>query len=88
MATIIYSYIAIINLCAFIAFGIDKLKARRGSWRTPEATLLTLAAIGGSLGAFLGMNVWRHKTQHKKFTIIIPLLIAIHIALFVAILGQ
>ena len=88
MATIIYSYIAIINLCAFIAFGIDKLKARRGSWRTPEATLLTLAAIGGSLGAFLGMNVWRHKTQHKKFTIIIPLLIAIHIALFVVILGQ
>jgi uncharacterized membrane protein YsdA (DUF1294 family) len=64
-----------------VAFGIDKLKARRGAWRTPESTLLLLAAIGGSFGAFLGMKVWRHKTQHKKFTILVPLLMAIHIAI-------
>jgi uncharacterized membrane protein YsdA (DUF1294 family) len=81
MATNILIYLAIINLCAFVAFGIDKLKARRGAWRTPESTLLLLAAIGGSFGAFLGMKVWRHKTQHKKFTILVPLLIAIHIAI-------
>jgi uncharacterized membrane protein YsdA (DUF1294 family) len=81
MATNILIYLAIINLCAFVAFGIDKLKARRGAWRTPESTLLLLAAIGGSFGSFLGMKVWRHKTQHKKFTILVPLLIAIHIAI-------
>lgn len=81
MATNILIYLAIINLCAFVAFGIDKLKARRGAWRTPESTLLLLAAIGGSFGAFLGMKVWRHKTQHKKFTILVPLLMAIHIAI-------
>jgi uncharacterized membrane protein YsdA (DUF1294 family) len=81
MATNILIYLAIINLCAFVAFGIDKLKARRGAWRTPESTLLLLAAIGGSFGSFLGMKVWRHKTQHKKFTILVPLLMAIHIAI-------
>ena len=81
MATNILIYLAIINLCAFVAFGIDKIKARRGAWRTPESTLLLLAAIGGSFGAFLGMKVWRHKTQHKKFTILVPLLMAIHIAI-------
>lgn len=81
MATNILIYLAIINLCAFVAFGIDKLKARRDAWRTPESTLLLLAAIGGSFGAFLGMKVWRHKTQHKKFTILVPLLMAIHIAI-------
>ena len=81
MATNILIYLAIINLCAFVAFGIDKLKARRGAWRTPESTLLLLAAIGGSFGSFLGMKVWRHKTQHKKITILVPLLMAIHIAI-------
>lgn len=81
MATNILIYLAIINLCAFVAFGIDKLKARRGAWHTPESTLLLLAAIGGSFGSFLGMKVWRHKTQHKKFTILVPLLMAIHIAI-------
>lgn len=81
MATNILIYLAIINLCAFVAFGIDKIKARRGAWRTPESTLLLLAAIGGSFGSFLGMKVWRHKTQHKKFTILVPLLMAIHIAI-------
>ena len=81
MATNILIYLAIIILCAFVAFGIDKLKARRGAWRTPESTLLLLAAIGGSFGSFLGMKVWRHKTQHKKFTILVPLLMAIHIAI-------
>lgn len=81
MATNILIYFAIINLCAFVAFGIDKLKARRDAWRTPESTLLLLAAIGGSFGSFLGMKVWRHKTQHKKFTILVPLLMAIHIAI-------
>ena len=81
MATNILIYLAIINLCAFVAFGIDKLKARRDAWRTPESTLLLLAAIGGSFGSFLGMKVWRHKTQHKKFPILVPLLMAIHIAI-------
>ena len=81
MITSLFIYLIIVNLFTFIIFGIDKLKAQRGAWRTPENTLLLLATIGGSCGAFLGMKVWRHKTQHKKFTILVPLLMVIHIAI-------
>lgn len=59
-------YLIAINLITFFAFGIDKRKAEKGAWRTKESTLLGLAAIGGSVGALLGMNAFRHKTKHKK----------------------
>ena len=42
-----------------------KVKAKQGSWRISEATLLILAVIGGSIGAMLGMKIWHHKTMHK-----------------------
>ena len=74
-------YIVIINILTFIVYGIDKLKAKKGKWRIPESTLLLLAIIGGSIGAFLGMKVWHHKTMHKKFTIGIPLVFALQVAL-------
>ena len=69
------------NLLAFVLYGIDKLKAKKGAWRIPEATLLLVAFLGGSLGAFLGMEVFRHKTKHAKFKILVPLFLILHIAL-------
>ena len=74
------AYLAIINLVTFITYGIDKLKAKRSKWRIPEATLLCLAVIGGSIGAWLGMKAWHHKTQHKKFRYGIPAIIIVQIA--------
>jgi uncharacterized membrane protein YsdA (DUF1294 family) len=74
-------YLLGINLLTFLLFGIDKWKAKRDRWRIPEATLLTLAVLGGSIGALLGMAVFHHKTKHKKFTIGIPLILLAQIAL-------
>lgn len=74
-------YLLAINLLAFIAFGLDKRKARKGQWRTPESTLLTLAIVGGSVGAWAGMKVWRHKTLHPKFKYGVPVILAIQIIL-------
>ena len=62
--TLLY-YLTAINVVTFLVYGIDKWKAKQGSWRISEATLLILAVIGGSIGALLGMKVWRHKTMHK-----------------------
>lgn len=62
-------YLAVINLLTFIAYGMDKRKARKGKWRIPEKTLLLFAGIGGSVGALLGMYLLHHKTKHAKFTI-------------------
>jgi len=70
-----------INLITFIVYGIDKLRAKKGMWRISEATLLTLAAFGGSIGAWLGMIFWHHKTLHKKFKYGVPAIIIIQIAL-------
>lgn len=81
MNNIISCYILGINVTAFIVYGIDKLKAKRGKWRIPESTLLLLAAIGGSIGAWLGMKVWHHKTMHKKFQYGVPLLLFLQLTL-------
>ena len=72
-------YIVIINILTFIVYGIDKLKAKKGKWRIPESTLLLLAIIGGSIGAWFGMKVWHHKTKHKKFKYGIPLIIILQL---------
>lgn len=74
-------YLIITNILTFIAFGIDKAKANRKKYRTPEALLLTLAAIGGSAGALLGMMLFHHKTLHPKFAIGVPLILLVHIAI-------
>ena len=81
MNNIISCYILGINVIRFLVYGIDKLKAKRGKWRIPESTLLLLAAIGGSIGAWLGMKVWHHKTMHKKFQYGVPLLLILQLAL-------
>ncbi|MBP5526774.1 MAG: DUF1294 domain-containing protein [Paludibacteraceae bacterium] len=77
---ILYIYLAIINVVAFAAYGLDKWKAQKSKWRTPESTLILFAAIGGALGAYAGMKCFRHKTQHKKFTILVPLFLIAWIA--------
>ena len=74
-------YLIVINILTFAVYGIDKRKARQGSWRISEATLLMLAVIGGTIGALLGMQVWRHKTMHLKFKYGLPLILLAQIAL-------
>lgn len=74
-------YLVTINVVAFLVYGLDKWKAKRKLWRIPEAVLLTLAVIGGSIGAWLGMKVWHHKTAHKEFRFGIPLIIIAQIIL-------
>lgn len=69
-----------INILAFFLYGIDKWKAKRHLWRIPESVLLLSAAIGGSVGALTAMFLFRHKTQHKKFTIGVPVILALQIA--------
>ena len=78
---IIIIYLIAINVVTFFLYGIDKWKAKRSKWRIPEATLLGLAVIGGSIGAWLGMKVWHHKTLHKKFKYGLPLILLAQIAL-------
>ena len=78
---IILIYLIAINVVAFFLYGIDKWKAKRSKWRISEATLLGLAVIGGSIGAWLGMKVWHHKTMHKKFKYGIPLILMAQIAI-------
>ena len=82
MGTYILYYLAAINVIAFMVYGIDKLKAKKGKWRIPEATLLLLAIVGGSIGAWCGMKVWHHKTMHKKFKYGVPLILMIQIGLY------
>ena len=74
-------YLLGINAVTFIVYGIDKYKAKKAKWRIPEATLLLLAVLGGSIGAWMGMKVWHHKTMHKKFKYGIPAILLIQIAL-------
>ena len=81
-------YLIIINAVAFVLMLADKIKARKNAWRIPEATLMGIAAIGGSLGGFLGMRLFRHKTKHPKFSIGLPVLLALHIALLVWLIPQ
>ena len=78
---IIICYLVMINVVAFITYGIDKLKAKKQKWRISEATLLLLATAGGSIGAWLGVKIWHPKTLHKKFRYGIPLIILAQIAL-------
>lgn len=69
---LLLAYLAVTNVVTFLVYGIDKWKARHHRWRIPESTLLGLALLGGSIGAYLGMRVWHHKTMHKKFQFGVP----------------
>lgn len=75
---ILYCYLLIINALTFLFMLMDKQKARKKRWRIPERTLLSLCAIGGSLGGLLGMYLFRHKTKHTRFAIGIPVMLIVH----------
>ena len=80
---IILGYLLAINIATFFLYGIDKYKARKGRWRISEATLLLMAVVGGSIGAWTGMRLWHHKTKHKKFKYGIPIIIILQVTLAV-----
>lgn len=71
--------LTVVNAVAFIVYGIDKYRARNGKWRIPEATLLMLAVVGGSVGAWLGMKAWHHKIRHRKFRYGVPAILLLQI---------
>lgn len=74
-------YLLVINVATFFTYGIDKWKAKKSKWRIREAALIGLAVLGGSIGAWLGMKTWHHKTMHKKFKYGIPLILVAQLAL-------
>ena len=86
MMNIILGYLLAVNTTSFLLYGIDKYKAKNGRWRISEATLLMMAVIGGSIGAWVGMRLWHHKTMHKKFKYGIPIIIILQVALAVYLL--
>ncbi|MBP5410671.1 MAG: DUF1294 domain-containing protein [Lachnospiraceae bacterium] len=77
----VWIYLAVINVVAFIVYGIDKHRAKAGAWRISEMTLWVLAAIGGSVGALLGMEVFRHKTKKRSFQIVIAAIVFVQVLL-------
>ena len=81
MMNIILYYLLAVNIATFLLYGIDKYKAKKSKWRISEVTLLTMAAIGGSVGAWAAMRLWHHKIMHKKFKYGIPVMIIMQIAL-------
>ena len=78
---VIFIYLIVINILTFLIFGIDKWKARRGKWRIPEGTLIWMSILGGSIGALVGMYLFRHKTQKRKFNLGIPAILLAQVIL-------
>ena len=85
LLSILVIYLIIVNAVGFLLMLSDKQKAKKGAGRIPEATLMGVAAIGGSLGAFAGMRLFRHKTKHPKFFIGIPVILVLQVAAAVAV---
>ncbi|MGI6243532.1 MAG: DUF1294 domain-containing protein [Prevotella sp.] len=75
-------YLTVINIITLMAYIIDKCKANRHAWRIPEATLLGLAIIGGSVGALIGIFIIRHKSQHIKFKFGVPIILVLQIVAY------
>ena len=76
-------YLFLINALGLALMLADKRKAQENRWRIPEATLMTVAVLGGSLGSIAGMHLFRHKTKHLKFTVGLPVILALQIVLAV-----
>ena len=80
---LILLYLLIINAAGFVLMLVDKFKAKKNLWRIPEATLIGVAALGGSIGSLIGMYTVRHKTKHLKFTWGIPLILVLQVVLVI-----
>ena len=81
MMKVFLIYLLFINVITFFTYGIDKWKAKRSKWRIPESTLLMMAVMGGSIGAWFGMKVWHHKTMHKKFKYGVPVILLVQVTI-------
>lgn len=81
-------YLAVVNLAAFALMGVDKRRAKRGAWRIPERTLFLPAILGGSPGAILGMQMFRHKTRHRQFAVGIPLILLVQLVIVVLLIWK
>ncbi|MBL4932516.1 DUF1294 domain-containing protein [Clostridium paridis] len=79
---LVIGYLIAINILGFFIVFKDKSAARKHKWRTKEKTLFLLALLGGSIGVFLGMQVFRHKTKHLKFVIGVPIIILFQLTLY------
>ena len=86
MTKYIIYYLVIINIIGFLSMWIDKVKAKKGSWRISEKNLFIVAMLGGSIGSMLGMKTVRHKTKHKKFVIGMPAVLIVQVIITVLIL--
>lgn len=78
-----YIYLFLINAAGFVLMLADKRKAIKGHWRISERTLLSCAILGGSIGCLIGMHLVHHKTRHLKFTVGIPVILAIQLISFI-----
>jgi uncharacterized membrane protein YsdA (DUF1294 family) len=83
MEDILIIYFVLVNLAAFFTMLVDKRRAIEHRWRVKESTLLLLAILGGSIGEYIGMQTFRHKTKHLKFTLGVPFIIIIQISLVI-----
>lgn len=83
MSKMIIGYYLLLTVITFFLYGSDKWKARKNLWRIPETTLLGLSFLGGCIGALSGMFLFRHKTQHWKFKILVPLSVLFHAGLWI-----
>jgi len=81
-------YLLLINAVGCVLMLVDKFKAKQNLWRIPEKTLMTTAAIGGSVGVLAGMYLFRHKTKHKKFTVGVPAILSVQVILFLLLRGN
>ena len=77
----IINYLVIVNALGLAAMGLDKQKAIRNQWRIPEKTLFLISAIGGSIGTFVGMYLFRHKTKHWYFVVGMPAILVAHVVI-------
>lgn len=80
MDWIVYYFIAI-NIFGLLIMGWDKMKARTGAWRIPENSLLLAALAGGSIGVYLGLILFRHKSRHLKFSVGVPVIFLIQVGI-------
>ena len=72
-------WLGLMSAAAFLVTWADKRRARRGAWRVPERTLFLLAFLGGAVGAWFGMQLFRHKTRHRSFLIVIPMCMTLQV---------
>ena len=83
MKNYILYYVAAVNIVAFMLMFVDKEKAKRHKWRIPEKTLFMSAILGGSVGAILGMQIFRHKTKHWYFVWGMPMILVLQVVLVI-----